>query len=332
MKLHIAIPLALLLAAPMTAQKPAKSTAKNAAAVSATKDTSFRAAKLTAIDAWLTANKKADDRADALAEAADLAFEMAEWSKAKGYAETYIAEFAKAEKVKAMNLLIGRSLGNIPGSEAAAKEVFEKAIESAGDDFNAAVEAAVELADLQCALGEKDEAKDTLGVVAAKFDQVRGLKEFLEGKKAEFDELGEAPKPIEVTGFDGKPISLEKLKGKVVLIDFWATWCGPCVAELPNVIATYKKYRDQGFEVVGISLDDDEGKLKDFLASHDMPWPQFFDGKGWKNEIGVAYGVKSIPKTYLLGPDGKVARVGVRGPALPAAVAKLLAKSGKAAK
>ena len=331
MKLHITIPLALLLAAPMAAQKPAKSGAKNAVAASTTKDTSFKAAKLAAIDAWLTANKKADDRVEALAEAAELAFDMAEWNKAKDYATTYVAEFAKAEKAKAMNLLIGRSLGNIPGSEAKAKEVFEKAIEDAGDDYNAAVEAAVELADLQCALGEKDDAKDTLGVVATKYSQVRGLKQYLDGKQAEFDEIGEAPKPIEVTGFDGKPISLDKLKGKVVLIDFWATWCGPCVAELPNVIATYKKFHDQGFEVVGISLDDDEGKLKDFLASHDMPWPQFFDGKGWKNEIGVAYGVQSIPKTYLLGPDGKVARVGVRGPALPAAVAKLLAKS-KAAK
>ncbi len=75
-------------------------------------------------------------------------------------------------------------------------------------------------------------------------------------------------------------LSLAGYKGKVVLVDFWATWCGPCVDELPNVIAAYKKYHDKGFEIVGISLDQDKAKLEEFLKEKGMTWPQFLDGKG----------------------------------------------------
>src|SRR5688572_15539552 len=89
------------------------------------------------------------------------------------------------------------------------------------------------------------------------------------------------------TDLDGKPLSIANYKGKVVLIDFWATWCGPCIAELPTVLAAYKKYHSKGFEIIGISLDrpDSLQKLKDFAKEHDMPWPQFYDGKFWANKL-----------------------------------------------
>lgn len=334
MKFSVVVPILLACAAPLAAQKaPAKSAAgKPAASKPAAEQAApvtFQAAKLAAMEAWLAANKTAKDRKQALAETAQLAFEMGAWEKAKGFAESYGTEFADGDQAGAMRLLVGDALANLPGQEAKAKAIYEAALDAAGEDVNAAVEAATKLAELQVAMGDKDAAKETFSVLAASFGQVRGLKEYLDGKAKEFESLGEAPKPIEVTGFDDKPISLEKLKGKVVLIDFWATWCGPCIAELPNVIAAYEKFHDQGFEIVGISLDDDEQKLKDFLAKNKMPWPQFFDGKGWQNEVGQAYGVQSIPATYLIGRDGKIAKVGLRGPALEREVAKQLAKPAK---
>ena len=124
----------------------------------------------------------------------------------------------------------------------------------------------------------------------------------------------------------GAPLSIGKYKGKVVLVDFWATWCGPCVAELPNVIAAYSKYHDKGFEIVGISLDETEDKLKKFVAEKKMPWQQYFDGKGWESDLGRKYGVNSIPATYLLDRDGKIVAKDLRGPALEKQLEQLLAQ------
>jgi thiol-disulfide isomerase/thioredoxin len=123
-----------------------------------------------------------------------------------------------------------------------------------------------------------------------------------------------------------KPFNLAAYKGKVVLVDFWATWCGPCVAELPNVLAAYEKHHAAGFEIVGISLDSDKAKLETFIETKKMPWQQFFDGKGWGNKLAGQYGVNSIPATYLLDGEGKIIAKNLRGEALEEAVAKALAK------
>ena len=131
---------------------------------------------------------------------------------------------------------------------------------------------------------------------------------------------------FQVKDLEGKPLSIANYKGKVVLIDFWATWCGPCVAELPNVLAAYDKYHKDGFEIIGISLDSDQTKLEKFIKDKKMTWPQFFDGKGWKNELGQKYGVNSIPATYLLNGEGIIIGENLRGEKLADAVGKALEK------
>jgi thiol-disulfide isomerase/thioredoxin len=138
-------------------------------------------------------------------------------------------------------------------------------------------------------------------------------------------ELKTKPLEMKFTAVDGREVDLSKMRGKVVLIDFWATWCGPCVAELPNVIKAYKELHPKGFEIVGISLDSDKAELESFVKERGMEWPQYFDGKGWQNEISSKYGINSIPAMWLLDKKGMVVSTNARA-GLEEKVAKLLEK------
>jgi thiol-disulfide isomerase/thioredoxin len=126
-------------------------------------------------------------------------------------------------------------------------------------------------------------------------------------------EFKSAPLDLKFTAIDGHEVDLSKMRGKVVLIDFWATWCGPCVAELPNVLKAYEALHSKGFEIVGISLDQDRAKLDSFIKEKKMTWPQFFDGQGWKNEISSKFGIRSIPAMWLIDKNGMLVSTNVRG-------------------
>lgn len=107
---------------------------------------------------------------------------------------------------------------------------------------------------------------------------------------------------------DGKPIKLSSFRGQYLLVDFWASWCGPCRAENPNVVKAYAKYHNKGFEILGVSLDNDKGKenwLK-AIKSDNLTWPQVSDLKYWENEVAVQYYIRSIPTNFLLDKTGKI--------------------------
>lgn len=112
-------------------------------------------------------------------------------------------------------------------------------------------------------------------------------------------------------------------RGKVVLVDFWATWCGPCVAELPNVKSLYQKYHDRGFEVVGVSLDRDRQALDKFLAEKQIAWTTLHEAGG-THSAATLYGISSIPTMLLVGRDGKVVSLRARGEELKRRLGELI--------
>lgn len=123
---------------------------------------------------------------------------------------------------------------------------------------------------------------------------------------------------------NGKEIRLSSFKGKVVLIDFWASWCKPCRVEMPNVIALYKKYKDKGFEIFGVSLDKDKASWVKAIKEDGITWPQVSDLKFWNSEVVPVFNVEAIPFTVLVDKNGMIAAKGLRGADLENKIKELL--------
>ena len=136
--------------------------------------------------------------------------------------------------------------------------------------------------------------------------------------------IGKVVPDFSATDLDGNPISLEQYRGKVVLLDFWAVWCAPCIAEMPKIKKVYDTYKNEGFDIIGISLDFDEKRLRDYLKENDIPWRQVFSGKIMDNPVALHYNVRSIPTQWLVGKDGSLISHQVRGETLKEMVAEAL--------
>jgi thiol-disulfide isomerase/thioredoxin len=151
--------------------------------------------------------------------------------------------------------------------------------------------------------------------------------EKIAGAARRLDLIGNEMK-ITGTTADGQPFDLESLRdSKAILVDYWATWCGPCRAEHPNVQALYDKYHDQGFNVVGISGDNDLEPLQKYITEHDVPWVNLFhDGEGEMPAMS-SYGISAFPTMILIGPDFKVVSLHARGPKLEQLLSEIFPES-----
>lgn len=131
--------------------------------------------------------------------------------------------------------------------------------------------------------------------------------------------IGKPALDFKVADLDGEALSLEKYRGKIILLDFWATWCPPCIKEMPHLKQTYTKFKNKGFIIIGISADRGLEPLKTYISKENITWPQHFDNGG---SIAKMYGITHIPTTFLIDGKGIIQAVNLKGNALEAAVAQ----------
>jgi peroxiredoxin len=137
-----------------------------------------------------------------------------------------------------------------------------------------------------------------------------------ERKSAELTAIGSLAPDISLADPNGKQIALSSLKGKYVLLDFWASWCRPCRAENPNIVACYNKFKDKGFEIYSVSLDKEKDPWLEAIKKDGLNWVHVSDLKEWNSPTALMYNVQGIPANFLLDPYGKIIAKNLRGEAL----------------
>jgi thiol-disulfide isomerase/thioredoxin len=147
--------------------------------------------------------------------------------------------------------------------------------------------------------------------------------------KAAIRAVGAVGHPLEMsfTASDGRKVDVQKMKGKVILVDFWASWCGPCMTAMPEVIDLYKRYAPKGFEIIGINMDKQQPAMEQVVNRYKMAWPQYYDGRGWGNKFALEYNVTSIPSVWLVDKKGILRTMNARED-LEQQLQKLLAEEG----
>jgi len=238
------------------------------------------------------------------------------------------ASFRRALELKPQNVAVTY---NLLGA-ALYRQDDKKLLEEAADSFNRAIE---------LSKGEITKAYYNLGYALMKLERtsegVAAFQSYLD--KEPFAKEASQVKaiirkpslanekfalPFSVRSHRGGELSLESVAGKIVLLDFWAVWCPPCRAEMPEVKKIKKKFAGQNFAIIGINLDTDLKKFESYLIKEGIDWPQYYDGEGWQNKIVRMYSVRSIPQTVLIDQDGVIRAVGLRGGALSKKIEELL--------
>ena len=185
-------------------------------------------------------------------------------------------------------------------------------------------------ANVATAAGQFDTSRKAFDILLAKYGQNADLRKKIEDEIEHLKLVGKPAPEIVANDVKGDPFRLANVQGKYVLLDFWASWCAPCVADLPNLAVTYAKYRSRGFEIIGINLDESKDALIDFTTTRNVPWRQIHNVT-CGGDVVEAYGVSRLPASFLIDPSGNLIRMELKGKTLDKVLDTLLpaSKSGE---
>ena len=277
------------------------------------------------LQAYLARNPKADDLEQAYMKVFDKVIEHDWFVDHEAVARKYLAEHPEGP-VRSLAQIVTTMARAQSGQYAEALASFNALMAGLGgsDQEEFASNFADTLANSAMAAGEPEVARKVYQALLRKFGgESPNLAQKVRDEVARIDRVGTPAPSVAVNDLLGAPVRLDEMRGKYVLVDFWATWCAPCVVEIPRLQAAYAKYHAKGFEIVAVSLDEAKSAVVDFTRGRKLPWKVVHNATAG-GDLVEAFGVRSIPATFLIGPDGTIVRLELRGQALDKALEALI--------
>jgi len=276
------------------------------------------------LTAYLRNNPQAEDRDQAFAALFNKSIEHDWFTETEELAQQYLKSDPDGP-VKALAQIIQTmaraQAGRFDEALARYKDLMQGLGQNDQEEFAASFSDT--LANSAIAASEFAVARQVYSTLLSRFSESPNLRQKIEGDLKRIDKVGRPAPTFAAEDILGRPIRLDAYRGKYVLVDFWATWCAPCLGELPRLQEAHRTYHDAGFEIISVSLDETKAAVSDFAKVRKLPWPQIHNASS-KADLVEAFAVGSIPATYLIDPDGTIIRLDLRGKAIDQALSRLM--------